>query len=144
MINIQPGQDAKALVVWRNNSNEHQAPQMRWDIKKSGPTHSWIEGPVLNVPSVSPGMEGEADIYCTVPNDWAPSRVHAQLMVIGYEGAQWSGEDVYYVTEGGNGEPPPEEGFPWVWALLVGGGAALLAVAASKKKPKKVEEKTKS
>lgn len=148
MINVKPGQDARVLVVWKNNANEYQAPQMRWDLRKEGSfgdPEAWLEGPVLNVPSVAPGMEGEADLYCTVPNNWDETKVDAKLMVIGYHGAQWYEEDVFYVTEEGNGEPPEEEGgFPWVWALLVGGGAAVLAVAASKKKPKKVGEKTKS
>ncbi|MBA7538402.1 hypothetical protein ES705_30677 [subsurface metagenome] len=92
---IEPGDFARAKVVWRNNAALPLAPSLRWDLRKEGLITTWKEGPVIVAPEVSPGLQGEADVYCQVPTDWLGTEIDAKLMVIGLEGARWQEDSVY-------------------------------------------------
>lgn len=94
-IDIVPGDNARAKVLWQNRAAISQTPPFRWDLRKEGFLATWKEGPVIVASEVGPGLQGEVDVYCPVPFDWTGTKIDAKLMVIGLEGAQWEQNDVY-------------------------------------------------
>lgn len=122
LIQVVPGGNARAKVVWLNKTAISQSPRFHWDLRRAD-LDTWNEGPTIVAPEVGPGLQGELDVYCPVPSNWAGATIDAKLMVTNLEGAQWQQDEVYQAEA---------RAISWPW--LAGGLAIGVGVLVARRK----------